>query len=234
MSMNTVISVNLVLALTVLCCSCSQNHSDKPAAEALAERGLRAVAGTAPTDGPAAAEAIVGEYGAPDASDNPEHPTRQQLANVTVVVPEGWQSVPPSSSMRAAEFVLPSSGDGDKATVAIFAGNMGSVEDNIARWKGQFEGVEGSAPESATSVIVVSAEPRITATIVDVSGTFAGGMGPNAGTRQDNQRMLGAIVDLGDETARSRFLYVKLVGPRGTVSRWASSFNEFISSISRA
>ena len=236
MSMSTIASLPLVLSCCVFFWSCSQNYSDKPAAEALAERGLIAVAETAPTDGPAAASAIVGEYDEPDDSDGTDnHAARQKIANVTVVVPEGWQSVPPSSSMRAAEFVLPSSGNDDEATVAIFAGNMGSVEDNIARWKGQFEGEEDSQPEFATRVIhVSSASPRITATIVDVSGTFAGGMGPNADARKGNQRMLGAIVDLGDGAARSRFLYVKLVGPSEVVSQWASSFDEFISSISSA
>jgi hypothetical protein len=218
-----------LLSICVLSLACSQNNSDKPASEALAELGLTALAAPATTDGPAAAEAIVGGYGAPD-SENGADGKRQTLANVTVAVPEGWRSVPPSSSMRVAEYVLPSSPPGADASVAIFSGNMGSVEDNIGRWKGQFEA--GSTSETrATSISDRGTEMAVA--VVDISGTFTGGMGPNAGSAQDNSRMLGAIVDVERGSTGSRFLYIKLLGPRETVAQWASSFDEFIQNISQ-
>ena len=218
-----------LLSICVLSLACSQNNSDKPASEALAELGLTALAAPATTDGPAAAEAIVGGYGVSD-SENAADGKRQTLANVTVVVPEGWRSVPPSSSMRVAEYVLPSSPPGADASVAIFSGNMGSVEDNIGRWKGQFEAAGSTSETRATSISDRGSEMAVA--VVDISGTFAGGMGPNAGSSQDNSRMLGAIVDVEGGSTGSRFLYIKLLGPRETVTQWASSFDEFIQSIS--
>ena len=125
--------------------------------------------------------------------------------------------------MRAAEYHLPGKTVADNATVAIFAGNMGTVEGNVARWIGQFTETLDSQTRTVTVGILA-------VTIVDVSGTFGGGMGPTAGVSKEDQRMLGAIVDVGAPS--SRFLYIKLVGPRVTVADWSSSFDEFVNSIS--
>ena len=56
-------------------------------------------------------------------------------------VPEGWITEKPTSSMRAAQYVLPKvEGDPEDASLVLFyfgRGQGGSVEDNMARWIGQ-------------------------------------------------------------------------------------------------
>ena len=203
---------------TLITLGCSQNYSDKPAAEALSQKGLTPLAATGSDSGQPSAATTERQY------DGSWDGSRQSIANVSVVVPEGWRSVAPSSSMRVAEYYLPGKTVEDNATVAIFAGNMGTVEGNAARWIGQFT----ETLDSQRRTVTVGS---LTVTIVDVSGTFGGGMGPTAGVSKEDQRMLGAIVDVGDPS--SRFLYIKLIGPQVTVAGWASSFDEFVNSISR-
>ena len=65
---------------------------------------------------------------------------------LTIRVPEGWQRVPPSSSMRIAEYAASSPESGEGATLAVFKGNMGPVEANVRRWFGQFTRADGSFP----------------------------------------------------------------------------------------
>ncbi len=217
-------------------CGCSQNYSDRPAAEALKERQLTPL--TAPDEratAPGASSANL--YYAAGGRSRADGGRRQVLGSVTAVVPRGWRSVEPTSSMRIAEFALPDTSEGsDDATVAVFEGNWGTVEDNVTRWKGQFDTSDAQRPFSRRDTVLAAGEGGgggIAVAVVDVSGTFGGGMGPAAGIRQSGFRMLGAIVDTGDVGSRSRFLYIKLLGPQESVNDWAASFDRFIESISR-
>ena len=231
------------ISLVLTCVSlygCSQNYSDRPAAEALRERKLTPLAaaderaaGTVSSPGGSAANLDYATNTRSRAGDG----RRQVLGSVTVVVPQGWRSVEPSSSMRIAEFALPDTSErSDDATVAVFEGNWGTVEDNVTRWKGQFDTSNAQRPFSRRDKVLAAGEAGeggIAVAMVDVSGTFGGGMGPSAGVRQSGFRMLGAIVDTGEAGAGSRFLYIKLLGPEKTVNDWAASFDGFIESISR-
>ena len=64
-------------------------------------------------------------------------------------VPDGWQSKPPASSMRVAEFVLPRAAD-DKVDAALTVyffgkGSGGGVQANLDRWVGQMTQPDGRA-----------------------------------------------------------------------------------------
>lgn len=66
-----------------------------------------------------------------------------EAGKLKLTAPEGWKFSPPSSQFRLAQAVIPPM-EGDKAATELVithfgAGGAGSVEDNIARWKGQFE-----------------------------------------------------------------------------------------------
>ncbi|MFC1525267.1 hypothetical protein ACFL6X_00475 [Candidatus Latescibacterota bacterium] len=214
-----------VTSLTVTALlACSQNQSDKPVDEALAESGLTAV----PKAGsPSAGHPPVGHP--PVATSLGEG--RVAVGQLSAVLPEGWRPVPPSSSMRAAEFVLPgSSGVGD-ANLAVFVGNWGSAEDNVSRWVGQFSQPDGSSSVEAAqrrAIVVGQGEEGgdLPVTRVDVTGTFSGAMGAGAGAATPDSRMLGAIVQTG-----ATFHYLKLVGPEPTVGRWQASFDTFVASM---
>ena len=64
----------------------------------------------------------------------------------------------------------------------------------------------------------------IAISMVDISGTFAAGMG-NEETRE-NYRMLGAIA-----VHRSGAVFFKLTGPFATIAQWEQSFNQFLDSL---
>ena len=156
---------------------------------------------------------------------------RKSLGGINVAVPTGWESAKPSSSMRIAEFHMAGARPQDKAaTLAVFAGKMGSVEANVNRWFGQFspaedgqQGQRGRRWEKRVDGMDV--------VLVDISGTFAPNMGMNQQTTTppaENYRMLGAIVDFGPT-----FFYFKLTGPQDTVALWAASFDGFINGIKK-
>ena len=188
-----------------LAAACGQNYSEKPAAEALAERNLTPV----------------GELsrGSPPEAGGPV----QTLDGVTIRVPEGWQRVPPSSSMRIAEYAASSPEGGEGATLAVFKGNMGSVEANVQRWFGQFTRADGSPSQGTRREL--ETEGGLRATMVDVSGTFRDGM-MGGGTVREGYRMLGAILEAGGTT-----YYLKFTGPEQAVAAHEEGFESLVRSM---
>ena len=204
--------------LTVLLLAgCSQNYSEKQGEEALRERGLQLP------------EAGMGET-VPSPSLQEAPGERHGLGGITAVAPEGWKRVAPSSSMRVAEYHLEGGEEGENPVVAVFyfgPNQGGSVEANIERWYGQFVQPDGSS----TTDRARRWERRaggMKVTLVDISGTFSGGMGPMGASvePEPGHRMLGAIL----ESAIGPFFF-KLTGPEEVVERWEASFEQFIDSI---
>ena len=208
-----VLSVALLLA-------CSQHYSDKPVEGALQERGLQSIKGSTPDRAAAPQAAAIASPGYQTGARG-EAGQRQSLGDLSVIVPEAWRSVTPSSSMRLAEFQIPGVEGSGAANLAVFRGNMGSVDDNVTRWLGQFTQQEGTPRRWE---LVVGDPGGISVTMVDVSGTFSGSMG--RGGPQPHQRMVGAIVDGGEA-----YYYLKLLGPESTVAHWAGDFEGFVNSI---
>ncbi|MFN8643825.1 MAG: hypothetical protein U0802_20010 [Candidatus Binatia bacterium] len=118
--------------------------------------------------------------------------TPLEIRGLRVELPAGWKSVPPSSSMRAAQVMI--EGPGGPAELAVFhfgAGQGGDVEANIQRWIAQITPQAGGAPQRE---LFESNGLRIT--WVDVEGTLQGnamGMGP--ATPQPGSRLFGAVVE---------------------------------------
>jgi hypothetical protein len=146
-----------------------------------------------------------------------------QMGVASGTLPSGWIEGTPSSSMRVAEIQLPGAGGNGELVAFYFGpGQGGSVEDNIQRWVGQFEG--GGEPQRET--FFAGGMP---VTMVDVSGTFtATSMGPNvpAGPAMESTRMYGAIV----ESPRGS-LFLKATGPAETMASHRDRFVEFLKSL---
>ncbi len=191
-----------------LAAACGQNYSDKPAAEALAERNL-----TPLEELPSASPPEAGES-----------PVQTLDGGVTIRVPESWQRVPPSSSMRIAEYAAPFPEGGEGATLAVFKGNMGTVDANVRRWFGQFSQPDGSPARGRSWT--VETEGGLRATMVDVSGTFRDGMGMGDAPVREGYRMLGAILGAGGTT-----WYLKFTGPAGAVSAHEEGFDSLVRSM---
>jgi len=143
-----------------------------------------------------------------------------RLESLTLTAPKGWSRNKPQSSFIQAEYVLPRA-DGDsrdgRLTLSVAGG---SIEDNIARWKGQF----GKSPDkSHQEKIEVNG---LAITLVDISGEFNDQAGPFApGEKRAGYRMIGAIIPVG-----AQLHFVKAVGPGKTMEAHAEKINIFIRS----
>ncbi|MCB9625547.1 MAG: hypothetical protein H6723_19690, partial [Sandaracinus sp.] len=134
--------------------------------------------------------------------------------------PLTWRQ--PSSAMRNAEYFV--AGDGGEAVLTVFhfPGMGGSVQDNVSRWVGQFQG-EGGGP--APSDVQTRNVAGLDVTTIDVTGTFASGMMGGPSTPQSNQRLLGAIV-----SGPNGPIFFKLVGPASTVDGAKAAFDDLVAS----
>lgn len=135
----------------------------------------------------------------------------------------------PRSQMASHEYGV----DGHaEASMGVFhfprrEGGGGDVQRNIDRWVGQFR-----QPDGSSSAAAAQSDTRevngVRVTTVAVGGTFAGGMGPGAGPR-DNWRLLGAIAEGNDG-----LVFFKLTGPAEAIESAQEAFDALINSIEPA
>jgi len=145
-------------------------------------------------------------------------PVDFQVGTFTFNRPNGWNWIPPTSTMRKAQLEVPGTNQ-EKADITFFhfgPGQGGGVQANVNRWFGQFQG----GPTSQREV----AEGRTRIYYVQATGTFQSGM-PGGPTKPlENYALLGAI--LTDE--QSGDVFVKMTGPKTTVDSASTLFQEMI------
>jgi hypothetical protein len=118
--------------------------------------------------------------------------------------------------MRLATYKIPRvQGDPADPELSIVAAG-GSVEANADRWVGQFDAEGQKTAKRSTRKV-----GALDVTIVDVQGTFSGGMGPAAGPSAD-WALLGAIVPAADT-----LYFFKLTGPAKSVAAARAEFDAF-------
>lgn len=132
----------------------------------------------------------------------------------------------PAMPMRAAEYAIAGEG-APEAVLAVFhfgAGAGGSVEDNISRWAGQFQGPGGAPAEAHTTHLTVSGMP---VTVVEAEGAMSAAMpGAPEAAPVAASKLLGAIVE-----GPQGMVFFKLSGPSATVDRGHDAFTALIASI---
>jgi hypothetical protein len=143
-----------------------------------------------------------------------------ELPGLTFSVPEGWESIPPQSSMRVAEFNLPGSAGVASLTVFRFPGGAGTAQANVSRWVGQFQKPDGSSVQDSAKVDVQERE-GLKLTTLDVSGNYGGQQMPGAPEQPAIQdaRLLALVVEGSGDP-----YFFKLVGPAATVEQWSSGW----------
>ncbi len=132
--------------------------------------------------------------------------------------------------MRRAQYAVPGpAGDGELTVFYFGSGQGGSVEDNLARWYGQFQQADGRETRA-----VATRETRtvqgMNITVTRARGRFTGGGMPGsapAAPRED-YALLGAIV----ETPEGPWFF-KLTGPSATVEGARGSFDALLGSMRR-
>ena len=146
-------------------------------------------------------------------------------AGIHWTAPSGWNAQA-SRPMRAATYNVPAaSGDHEGGECAVYyfgPGQGGTVEANLTRWIGQFQGGEKNAKNGKRNI------HGLNVTIVDVSGTYTGMGGPTAQsqTAKPNYRLLGAIVE-----APQGSVFFKFTGAVKTVAANQKKFDEMLNSI---
>jgi hypothetical protein len=141
--------------------------------------------------------------------------------------PPGWTAQPPSTSMRRAQYSIAGPGGHAECVVFYFGpGQGGDARANAARWASQFHGAGGAPAASATREVKVGA---LSVLVVEVTGTYVGGMGGGpTGPAQADYMLLGAIVPGPDAN-----WFFRAVGPRATLAPQKAGFERMIHSIKR-
>ena len=160
----------------------------------------------------------------PSGETMPEH-----LSGLTLAVPTEWERGKPTNSMRVAQWVLPGPGGDAELVVFRFPGGGGGIEQNVTRWKGQFQAPEGKTIDDVTTTKTIEAGGLKT-TLVDVSGTYVAAVTPGAEEKHNDaeQRMIAAIVEGSGDP-----FYFKAVGPQKTMDLWASAFETMANGMSK-
>ena len=143
--------------------------------------------------------------------------------------PAGWKNLG-TQPMRAATYaVAPAAGDTASAECGVYffgAGQGGSVEANIERWKGQFRTAAGK-PAAAT--VATRKIHGLTVTTIDTSGEYSGMGGPIAGGKPvAGYRLLGAVVE-----GPGGNIFIKFTGPAKTIAANQQKFEQLLVSFQR-
>jgi len=126
--------------------------------------------------------------------------------------------------MRAATYTVPP--DGECAVNFFGAGQGGSVEANVERWKGQFHQPGGKPADGQVRKRTIHGLP---VTTIDISGEYSGMGGPMApGKPVAGYRLIGAIVEGPAGT-----VFIKFTGPTKTVAANQQKFEQLLGSIDR-
>jgi hypothetical protein len=145
-------------------------------------------------------------------------------------LPAGWAEETPSSSMRRAQYRI--LGPGGPAECAVFyfgPGQGGDAKANAARWAGQFHRADGSPVGDAFKTRETKVGD-IAVVLVEVVGTYVGGMGGSpTGPERPNYMLLGAIAQGPDAN-----WFFRATGPRATLEAQRAAFEAMIRSLRRS
>ena len=151
----------------------------------------------------------------------------ESAGGVRWTAPAGWKNEG-AQPMRAATYrIAPAAGDlvGAECGVYFFGlGQGGSVDANVERWKGQFQGPDG---KTAPAKVATRKVAGLTLTTIETAGAYSGMGGPMAPSRGAvaGYRLLGAIVE-----GPGGNLFVKFTGPAKTIAANQQKFESLLAS----
>ena len=154
----------------------------------------------------------------------------ESAAGLQWTAPPGWKNAGPSP-MRAATYSMPpAAGDTAPSECGVYffgAGQGGSVEANLERWKSQFSDAAGKPPVAKTGTRKING---LTVTTIDTHGTYSGLGGPfAAGKPAPGYRLLGASVE-----GPGGNIFLKFAGPEKTVAGNQQKFEQLLASMKRS
>jgi hypothetical protein len=150
----------------------------------------------------------------------------ESVAGLRWTAPANWKSEG-ARPMRAATYTIPpAAGDHDGAECAVYffgAGQGGSVEGNIDRWKSQIS-------HPSESHIHKRTVHGLAVTTVDISGEYSGMGGPMTAekTSKPGYRLLGAIVE-----GPGGNVFIKFAGPVKTIAANQQKWEHLLASFDK-
>jgi hypothetical protein len=145
------------------------------------------------------------------------------LLDYQTAVPATWTPRAPASTMRLAEYVVPTDDKGGAEVVVYFfgKGQGGNVDANLARWKAQFSTPDGSpVPET----IVRDSAGAFPITFAEYRGSYRRGIGTgSADSVRAGQTLIAGIA----ETPRGT-LFIQLFGNSARVAAEKPVFLQFV------
>jgi hypothetical protein len=143
-------------------------------------------------------------------------------------VPAAWKAEKPTSKLRTAQFRVPKAeGDKEDAELAIFyfKGSGGSVDANIARWKGFFIPPEGKTIDEVSKVEKFKVG-QADVTYLDIHGTFKSKDPSDPKAREELKphfRRFGVVF----ESPNGPY-FITLTGPARTLEQHKAGFDGWI------
>jgi hypothetical protein len=136
--------------------------------------------------------------------------------------PEGWEFGAPANNMRIAQYAI-----GSDVECVLFAGILGTDQQNIDRWVGFFTQPDGS-PSADAAKITDGDHDGFRIKAVSITGTVAGrGMPGQGGPTGDQLRgLLGACIT----TPEGVVLHAKMQGPADSVKAAQPAFDAWLKS----
>jgi hypothetical protein len=148
-----------------------------------------------------------------------------KVGDITFTRPEKWESMPPASPMRAAQFKVTDADGKTSAEVAFFQfgpNGAGGVKANVDRWLGQFDAPRDQINAKVEEVTI----GKTKVTYVSAEGTFRSGMPGGPTTPMPDYGLMGAMVGNDGDN----IIFIKMTGPKDLVKSATADFKKMVES----
>jgi hypothetical protein len=157
------------------------------------------------------------------------HPATDTANGLTWDVPGSFEKVPPASSMRVAQYRIPSGQNGVKdGELAVFffgAGTGGATQANLERWASQFQQAEQGDPMKNAKTNTFN-DRDLKVTTIELDGRYVSStMGGGPSYDEPNWRLLGAVVE-----GTGGPWFFKAVGPKDVLEKHRGDIMKFYKS----
>lgn len=149
-------------------------------------------------------------------------------------IAQGMVAEQPASSMRIAQYRLPSGKEGVKdGELAVFffgSGQGGDTQSNLQRWAGQFKQNDGSDPMQKAKIDKVTSSGGLAITTISLTGHYQSAMmGGGPSYDEPGWKLFGAVAE-----GQGGPWFFKAVGPESVIDDWQPRLREMMQGLKAA